>query len=70
MTYTVEVEEGKEKDFIDRIKSFGFVKIINSVSEDKKADILDDIKESYTEAVLHSKGKMELQLARDFLNEV
>ena len=70
MRVTLEINDSKASAFLNFIKSLDFIKIQNKETASSKKDILEGIKDGLNEAKLHSEGKIDLQSARDFLNEL
>lgn len=70
MRITLEINDSKASAFLNFIKSLDFIKIQNKEAISSKKDILEGIKDGLNEAKLHSEGKIDLQSARDFLNEL
>lgn len=72
MKVTLDINDNKAAAFLNFVKSLDFV-IIQSkedYEEPTKKEILDSIKEGMKEVQLAKEGKIELQSARDFLNEL
>jgi len=70
MKITLEINDNKASAFLNFIKSLDFIKIQDKEATSSKNDILEGIKDGLNEAKLHSEGKIDLQSARDFLNEL
>ncbi|WP_421871064.1 hypothetical protein [Marinoscillum sp.] len=71
MKITLDINDNKATAFLNFIKSLDFIKIHSQedYEEPTKQEILNSIKQGMEEAQLHKEGKIELQSARDFLNE-
>ena len=71
---TVHIPDNKYNFFITLIKSLNFVKLAerkakrNESSEEKK--FVEDIRHSLIEVEQHIQGKVKLQTAKDFINEL
>ncbi len=70
MIITLDINDNKAPAFLNFIKSLDFIKVEDKSDEPTKEDILKSIKDGLTEVKLHSEGKIKLQSARDFLNEI
>jgi len=68
MKILLDIKDSKSAFFMEMLKKFSFVKAI-TITE-SKADFLEEFKEAVDEVKLAKKGKLELQSARDFLNEL
>jgi hypothetical protein len=68
MKILLEIKDSKAAFFMELLKSFSFVKA-EPISNDK-ASFLKELKESTKEVALAKKGKLKLQSAKDFLNEL
>ena len=54
----------------EKLKKYISDDISNQYSEPSKQEILNGIKQSLKEVKLHMQGKIKLQRAKDFLNEL
>ncbi len=72
MKITLDINDNKAAAFLNFIKSLDFISIHKKedYEEPTKKEILDSIKQGMKEVQLHKEGKIELQSARDFLNEL
>ncbi len=72
MKVTLEINDSKAAAFLNFVKSLDFIRIHSKedYEEPTKQEILDSIKQGMKEVQLHQEGKIELQSARDFLNEL
>ncbi len=72
MKITLEIKDANAAAFLNFIKSLDFIHIKNveDYEEPTKQEILDSIKQGMMEVELHREGKIKLQSARDFLNEL
>jgi hypothetical protein len=72
MKVTLEINDNKAAAFLNFIKSLDFIRIQSKedYEEPTKQEILDSIKQGMKEVQLHKEGKINLQSARDFLNEL
>ena len=69
MKVTLDINDSKATAFLNFIKSLDFIQI-QSKEEPTKQEILNSIKEGLKEVQLAKEGKIELQPARDFLDEL
>ena len=75
---TLSVPENKYGFFMELIKTLGFAKIkLESEKEltyedlnREQKEFVDGLKEGLRDVELHQQGKIELQSAREFLNEL
>lgn len=72
MKVTLDIKDSKAAAFLNFVKSLDFIRIQSKedYEEPTKQEILDSIKQGMKEVQLHKEGKIELQSARDFLNEL
>nr|MBI1231170.1 hypothetical protein [Cytophagales bacterium] len=72
MKVTLEIKDSKAAAFLNFVKSLDFIQIHSQedYEEPTKQEILDSITSGMKEVELHKQGKIELQTARDFLNEL
>lgn len=68
MKLIVDVKENKAEFLLEVLRNFSFVKA-TPISEEK-AKIISDLKEAVDEVKLAKEGKIQLQSAEDFLNEI
>lgn len=71
----INIQENKYQFFMELLNSFDFVKVSENESKPiaisaKQKQFVDDLKQSLSEVELHRQGKIKLQSARDFLNEL
>lgn len=71
MKVTLDINDNKAAAFLNFVKSLDFIHIQSKedYEEPTKQEILDSIRQGMKEVQLHKEGKIELQSARDFLNE-
>ena len=65
----VDIPNNKLNFFMELLKNLGFVKETNKLTEEQK-EFEDDLKDSLEKVEQHQKGKIELQSARKFLDEL
>jgi hypothetical protein len=72
MKVTLDINDSKAAAFLNFVKSLDFIRIQSSedYEEPTKLEILASIKQGMKEVQLHTEGKIKLQSARDFLNEL
>ena len=72
MKVTLDINDSKAAAFLNFVKSLDFIHIHSKedYEEPTKQEILDSIRQGMKEVQLHKEGKIELQSARDFLNEL
>ncbi|HSJ66457.1 MAG TPA: hypothetical protein VK921_02230 [Anditalea sp.] len=72
MKVTLDIKDSKAAAFLNFVKSLDFIQIHikEDFEEPTKQEILESIKEGMKEIQLHEKGKIKLQSARDFLDEL
>jgi hypothetical protein len=64
----LDIPDNKINFFLELAKNLGFKKVQRLSKEQK--EFVDDLKDSLNEVELHRLGKIKLQPARDFLNEL
>lgn len=72
MKIILDIKDNKAAAFLNFIKSLDFIHIHKQedYEEPTKQEILESIKQGMKEVQLHQEGKIKLQSARDFLNEL
>ncbi|MDH5602555.1 MAG: hypothetical protein OEY51_01380 [Cyclobacteriaceae bacterium] len=68
MKILLEVKDNKAAFFMEMLKNFSFVKATTLTNS--KAEFLQEFKEAVDEVKLAKEGKIKLQSARDFLDEL
>jgi len=68
MKVLLDIKDAKADFMIELLKNFSFVKTESLTPS--KAQFLKDLKGSVGEVILAKQGKIKLQSARDFLNEL
>ena len=64
----IDIPDNKINFFMELINNLGFKKV-KRLSKEQKG-FVDDLKHSLEEVEQHRQGKIQLQPARDFLNEL
>lgn len=64
----LDIPDNKINFFMELVNNLGF-KNVEKLS-DKQKEFVDDLKSSLNEVELHRQGKIKLQSAKDFLNEL
>ncbi len=64
----IDIPDNKFNFFIELVKNLGF-KRVRPLSKEQK-EFVDDLKHSLEQAKQHQDGKIKLQTAKDFLNEL
>jgi hypothetical protein len=64
----VEIPDSKINFFMELINNLGFKKVEKLSS--KQIEFVDDLRDSLNEVEQHRQGKIKLQSAKDFLNEL
>lgn len=72
MKVTLDINDNKAAAFLNFVKSLDFIRIQTKedYEEPTKQEILESIERGMKEVQLHKEGEIELQSARDFLNEL
>ncbi|MEP7171802.1 MAG: hypothetical protein ABI855_20680 [Bacteroidota bacterium] len=68
MKVLLDIKDNKAGFVMELLKNFSFVKTQNLTPT--KAQFLQELKEAVEEVTLAKQGKIKLQSARDFLNEL
>lgn len=68
MKLLLDIKDNKAAFFVEVLKNFSFVKA-TPISENK-AEFLKDLKESVEEVRLAKQGKIKLQTAKEFIDEL
>lgn len=69
----LEIPENKYQFFLELLSNFDYVRIAEIKPHklsSKQKEFVDDLKQSIKEVELHRQGKIKLQTAREFLNEL
>ncbi len=64
----IDIPDGKINFFMELVNNLGFKKAEKLSS--KHIEFVDDLKDSLNEVEQHRQGKIKLQSAKDFLNEL
>ncbi len=64
----LDIPDNKLHFFMELVNNLGFKNIKKLTTKQK--EFIDDLKDSLVEVELHRQGKIKLQSARDFLNEL
>jgi len=64
----LDIPDNKINFFMELVNNLGFKKVQKLSAKQK--GFVDDLKHSLNEVELHKQGKIKLQSARDFLNEL
>jgi hypothetical protein len=64
----IDIPDNKINFFMELVNNLGFKKV-KRLSK-KKKEFVDDLKHSLNEVEQHMQGKIKLQQAREFLNEL
>ena len=67
------IPDNKFQFFLELLSNFDYIKIAESKTPKlsaKQKEFVEDLKESLKEVELHRQGKIKLQTAREFLNEL
>jgi hypothetical protein len=64
----VDIPDNKINFFMELVNNLGFKKVQKLPAKQK--EFVDDLKHALDEVELHRQGKIKLQPARDFLNEL
>ncbi len=64
----LDIPDNKINFFMELVSNLGFKKVKRLSKEQK--EFVDDLRDSLNEVELHRQGKIKLQQARDFLNEL
>jgi hypothetical protein len=64
----IDIPDNKISFFLELINNLGFKKVQKLPNEQK--EFVDDLKKSLNEVEQHMAGKIKLQPAREFLNEL
>ena len=69
---TLNIPDNRFAFFMELLRNFSFVSVAKKSEKTSafKKELATDLKEALRQADLHEKGKIKLQSARDFLNEV
>jgi len=72
MKVTLDIKDSKAAAFLTFIKTLDFINIESKedYEEPTKEEIQESIRQGIKDVQLHKEGKIELQSARDFLNEL
>ena len=68
MKILLDISDNKAVFFMEVLRNFSFVKA--TPLTENKAEFLKDLKEATEEVKLAKQGKIKLQSAKDFLNEL
>jgi hypothetical protein len=63
-------EKSRIPFFMELVKSFDYVQIINEIQEEHKSQFVTDLAEAFNDVKLYEQGKKKLKRAKDLLNEL
>ncbi len=64
----IDIPDNKFKFFMELVKNLGF-KNVKQISKEQQ-NFVDDLQDSLEQVKQHQEGKIKLQSAKDFLNEL
>lgn len=64
----IDIPDNKISFFLELVKNLGFKKVKRL--SDEQREFVDDLKHSLEQVKQHQEGKIKLQSAEDFLNEL
>ena len=64
----IDIPDNKINFFLELVKNLGFRKVRRL--SDGEREFVDDLKQSMKQVRQHQEGKIKLQSARDFINEL
>lgn len=64
----IDIPDNQFNFFMELIKNLGLSKVTHLSKEQQ--EFVDDLQQSFEEVKQHQEGKIKLQSARDFLNEL
>jgi hypothetical protein len=67
MKVILDIEESREKFFMELLQSLDYVKVIKQVKNEQKSQQLQDLVEAFNDVKLHEQGKKQLKTAKDLL---
>jgi hypothetical protein len=69
----IDIPDNKIDFFLELVKNLGFISEVKAEGKKltrKQQEFIDDLKQSIKEVELHRQGKIKLQTASEFLNEL
>lgn len=66
----LEVEDNRSPFFMELIKNFRYVKVLQQVRDKKKSQHINDLSEAFQDVKLFEQGKKKLKSASQLLNEL
>jgi ABC-type phosphate transport system ATPase subunit len=66
----LEVEDNRSPFFMELIKNFRYVKVLQQVRDKKKSQHINDLVEAFQDVKLFEQGKKKLKSAGQLLNEL
>ena len=70
MKLLLDIRDSRSEFFLELIRSFSFVTIMEEIKEKKKAEALSNLAEAIRNVEANEKGEKKLKKAPDFLNEI
>lgn len=70
MKVLLDIDESREKFFIELLQSLDYVKVLKQVKNEQKSQQIQDLVEAFNDVKLHEQGKKKLKSAKDLLNEL
>lgn len=70
MKVILDIEEKRADFFLELLKSLDYIKILQEIKDSKKSQIIQNLIEAFEDVKAHEAGKIKLNRAKDFLNEL
>ncbi len=67
MKLVLEIQENRVPFFMELLKSFSFVRVVN---EPQKSEFAQELSEAFEDVKQHKNGKKTLKTAQEFLDEL
>ncbi len=67
MKLVLEIQENRLPFFMELLKSFSFVRVVN---EPQKSEFAQELSEAFEDVKQHETGKKKLKTAQEFLDEL
>lgn len=70
MKVILDIDESRERFFMELLQSLDYVKILKEVKNKEKSEHIQDLIESFNDVRLYEEGKKKLKSANDLLNSI
>lgn len=70
MKVILDISDNRSAFFMELLRSLDYIKVVKTVRDKQKSQMVQDLAEAFNDVKLHGEGKKELKSAKDLLNEL